>query len=62
MSVSDPEDENVERFRKNPIVRRLLDFATEHGYGLNDIWQEFGEIHGDTYIGNLKELYRLIGY
>lgn len=25
------------RFKENPIVRKLLDYATEHGYGLNEI-------------------------
>lgn len=28
------------RFKENPIVRALLDYATEHGYGLNEIAME----------------------
>lgn len=44
------------RFKENPIVRALLDYATEHGYGLNEIAQE--EFDAEDQM----QLAQLIGY
>lgn len=44
------------RFKENPIVRTLLDYATEHGYGLNEIALE----QFDT--EDQMQLAQLIGY
>ncbi|HAS1047776.1 TPA: hypothetical protein I3790_000575 [Enterobacter cloacae] len=44
------------RFKENPIVRALLDYATEHGYGLNEIAIE--EFDAE----NQMQLAQLIGY
>lgn len=44
------------RFKENPIVRRLLDYATERGYGLNEIAME----QFDT--EDQMQLAQLIGY
>nr|WP_308530027.1 hypothetical protein [uncultured Serratia sp.]DAM25284.1 MAG TPA: hypothetical protein [Caudoviricetes sp.] len=44
------------RFKQNPIVRRLLDYATEHGYGLNEIAME--QFEADDQM----QLAQLIGY
>ncbi|WGL85414.1 hypothetical protein QFB84_14990 [Enterobacter hormaechei] len=44
------------RFKENPIVRKLLDYATEHGYGLNEMALE----HFDAEDG--MQLAQLIGY
>ena len=50
----------VLRFRANPIVSKLLDIATEHGYGMNQIVLGFHE-HEFTR-DDLRQLYQLIGY
>lgn len=44
------------RFKENPIVRRLLDYATERGYGLNEIAME--QFDADDQM----QLAQLIGY
>lgn len=44
------------RFKENPIVRDLLDYATEHGYGLNEIALE--EFDAEDQM----QLAQLIGY
>ncbi|HGD3582172.1 hypothetical protein ACE3KB_06160 [Enterobacter hormaechei subsp. oharae] len=44
------------RFKENPIVRTLLDYATEHGYGLNEIARE--EFDAEDQM----QLAQLIGY
>ncbi|WP_414455712.1 hypothetical protein [Enterobacter quasiroggenkampii] len=44
------------RFKENPIVRALLDYATEHGYGLNEIARE--EFDAEDQM----QLAQLIGY
>ncbi|RWS52723.1 hypothetical protein DN586_22335 [Enterobacter cloacae] len=44
------------RFKENPIVRKLLDYATEHGYGLNEIARE--EFDAEDHM----QLAQLIGY
>ncbi|OUF20893.1 hypothetical protein AZ039_001571 [Enterobacter kobei] len=44
------------RFKENPIVRKLLDYATEHGYGLNEIALEEFEAEDQM------QLAQLIGY
>lgn len=44
------------RFKQNPIVRRLLDYATENGYGLNEIAME--QFEADDQM----QLAQLIGY
>lgn len=44
------------RFKENPIVRALLDYATEHGYGLNEIAME--ELDAEDQM----QLAQLIGY
>lgn len=44
------------RFKENPIVRVLLDYATEHGYGLNEIALE--EFDAEDQM----QLAQLIGY
>ena len=44
------------RFKENPIVRALLDYATEHGYGLNEIALE--EFDAEDQM----QLAKLIGY
>ena len=44
------------RFKENPIVRALLDYATEHGYGLNEIALE--EFDAEDQM----QLAQLIGY
>lgn len=44
------------RFKENPIVRTLLDYATEHGYGLNEIALE--EFDAEDQM----QLAQLIGY
>ncbi|HCM9273871.1 TPA: hypothetical protein N5L20_002681 [Enterobacter kobei] len=44
------------RFKENPIVRKLLDYATEHGYGLNEIALDEFEAEDQM------QLAQLIGY
>ncbi|HDT1376772.1 TPA: hypothetical protein QHS37_002141 [Enterobacter hormaechei subsp. xiangfangensis] len=44
------------RFKENPIVRKLLDYATERGYGLNEIARE--EFDAEDQM----QLAQLIGY
>ncbi|ELT7764224.1 hypothetical protein ACVGX7_08915 [Enterobacter hormaechei] len=44
------------RFKENPIVRKLLDYATEHGYGLNEIALDEFEAEDQM------QLAKLIGY
>lgn len=44
------------RFKENPIVSKLLDYATEHGYGLNEIALEEFEAEEQM------QLAQLIGY
>lgn len=44
------------RFKENPIVRTLLDYATEHGYGLNEIAREEFDVEDQM------QLAQLIGY
>ena len=44
------------RFLQNKIVRDLLDFATEHGFGLNEI------ARGDYSREDHQQLAQLIGY
>ncbi|WP_343446508.1 hypothetical protein [Enterobacter hormaechei] len=44
------------RFKKNLIVRKLLDYATEHGYGLNEMARE--EFDAE----DRMQLAQLIGY
>lgn len=44
------------RFKENPIVRKLLDYATVHGYGLNEMALE----HFDA--EDRMQLAQLIGY
>lgn len=44
------------RFKENPIVRTLLDYATGHGYGLNEIARE--EFDAEDQM----QLAQLIGY
>ncbi|MGM8923801.1 hypothetical protein ACS6OZ_18000 [Enterobacter hormaechei subsp. steigerwaltii] len=44
------------RFKENPIVRKLLDYATLHGYGLNEMALE----HFDA--EDRMQLAQLIGY
>ncbi|MEG5661374.1 DUF3850 domain-containing protein [Enterobacter bugandensis] len=44
------------RFKESPIVRALLDYATEHGYGLNEIARE--EFDAEDQM----QLAQLIGY
>ncbi|EPA0058723.1 hypothetical protein ACQYIJ_000657 [Enterobacter cloacae] len=44
------------RFKENPIVRKLLDYATEHGYGLNEIARD--ELEAEDQM----QLAQLIGY
>lgn len=46
------------RFKQNDIVRKLLDFAADHGYSINEIYQEFLPSHADDY----KQLLQLLGY
>ena len=50
----------VLRFRANPIVDKLLDLATAHGYSMNDIVLEFhaGKFTRD----DLRQFYQLVGY
>lgn len=49
----------VLRFKQNAIIRKLLDKATEYGYGMNEIMYDFCDSpdHED-----LIQLYQLIGY
>lgn len=49
-------EDGVIRFKKNRIVRDLLDFASEHGLDLNEIARR--EYSGD----DLSQLSQLIGY
>ncbi|MDR9909384.1 hypothetical protein [Enterobacter hormaechei] len=44
------------RFKENPIVRRLLDYSTEHGYGLNEMALEQFDAE------DRMQLAQLIGY
>ncbi|MFV5329600.1 hypothetical protein ACNHE6_18620 [Enterobacter roggenkampii] len=44
------------RFKENPIIRALLDYATEHGYGLNEIAREEFDAKDQM------QLAQLIGY
>lgn len=44
------------RFKENPIVRKLLDYSTEHGYGLNEIALDEFEVEDQM------QLAQLIGY
>lgn len=44
------------RFKENPIVRKLLDYATEHGYGLNEMALELFDAE------DRMQLAQLIGY
>lgn len=44
------------RFKENPIVRKLLDYSTEHGYGLNEIALDEFEAEDQM------QLAQLIGY
>lgn len=44
------------RFKENPIVRTLLDYATEHGYGLNEMALD------DFDAEDRMQLAQLIGY
>ncbi|HCK7131196.1 hypothetical protein [Enterobacter hormaechei] len=50
------DDHGTLRFKENPIVRALLDYATEHGYGLNEIALE--EFDAEDQM----QLAQLIGY
>lgn len=50
------DDHGTLRFKENPIVRALLDYATEHGYGLNEIALE--ELDAEDQM----QLAQLIGY
>lgn len=44
------------RFKENQIVRKLLDFSTEHGYGLNEMALD------DFSDDDRMQLAQLIGY
>ena len=44
------------RFKENIMVRKLLDFATEHGYGLNEMACE------DFSVEDRQQFAQLIGY
>ncbi|WP_199789119.1 hypothetical protein [Cronobacter malonaticus] len=44
------------RFKENPIVRKLLDYSTRHGYGLNEMALE------DFDAEDRMQLAQLIGY
>ena len=35
------DDEGVQRFYPNPVIRRLLDEATARGFSLNNLWIAF---------------------
>jgi hypothetical protein len=51
----------VERFLANPIIRELLDAATEgRKMNLNDVARLYG--NGACTLEQMHELYRLIGY
>lgn len=50
------DDHGTLRFKENPIVRKLLDYATEHGYGLNEIALDEFEAEDQM------QLAQLIGY
>lgn len=53
--------DGVRRFKGNPIVRRLLDYATEAGaYNLNRIHMDLDR--GDYSFEDVKEFYQLLGY
>ncbi len=49
------------RFKENPIVRTLLDYATEHGYGLNEIAREEFDAEDQMHLAQLIG-YSLSGY
>lgn len=51
---------DVVRFKANALVCRLLDFATEHGLGLNELVRE----HWSKPFAreDWEQLYQLIGY
>ncbi len=48
--------EGILRFKQNKIIRKLLDFSSEHGYSLNEIAKEY---HDDE---DYVQLMQLIGY
>lgn len=50
------DSKGVIRFKANPIVVKLLDVATSHGYSLNQIYPEFEDT--EYYV----QLMQLIGY
>ena len=49
----------VQRFRKNRAVEKLLNLATQHGFGINQLSLE--QQNGTLTKAELQELYRLIG-
>jgi predicted metal-dependent TIM-barrel fold hydrolase len=53
------DDKGTIRFHKNKIVDKMLDFCTENGYSLNEIFVDFdNENDVDDYV----QLMQLIGY
>lgn len=50
------DEHGVTRFKENRIVRELLDFATERGFGLNEI------ARGDYSRDDRQQFAQLIGY
>ena len=57
--ITEIDKSGVQRFRKNRAIERLLDLATQHGFGINQLSLE--QQNGTLTKAELQELYRLIG-
>lgn len=55
-------NDGVIRFKQNIIVSKLLDFAIEHGYSLNNIAVDFDTEPKEKDNEDYKQLMQLIGY